>query len=348
MKVALCHHYSLTFHGGGERFIIDVAEQLRKRGHQPVIYALPFGRRAVNISEILRGIEYHESFIHNINDVDVAYFIYAPLVHHLFLGNCPKICAIHSFVFLRELQHPKINYITHLSFVKKFGFTRFVSHLYFNKIGRKNLSAFSAIHVINRAALEKFQEGIRIYYVPNWINTSKFKPVGEKNERFSVLFIGRKTKGFSSFVNIANFFKGKKIDFFAIGPNLKNIGNVKNLGLITDIRELIELYSRVHVLVHTSEVDVFPMSLLEASACKVPIITLTTRAIRGLNLPLFYVNSVKEFAEKIYELENIWRTRREEYIKISEKMRDAVMKYDVNVVFPKFLKMLKEVAENSV
>jgi len=346
MKVALCHHYSLTFHGGGERFIIDVAKQLNKRGHKAVIYSLPFSRRSIDAYHLLRGIEYYESFIHNIDDADIAYFIYAPLVHHLFLGECPKIGAIHSFIFLHELQHPDINSMNYLSFVRKFGFKRFLSHFYFEKIGRKNLNFFDAIHVINKEALNIFRGVKRVYYVPNWINTSIFKPKREKNERFSVLFIGRKAKEYSLFVKIANCLKRKRIDFIAVGPDLESIGNVKSLGLITDTEKLIELYSQVHVMLHTSKTDVFPMSLLEAAACGVPIISFPTKAIKGINLPIFYASSVVEFTQKICELENIWWKEREEYIKLANRMREAVMKYDVNVVFPKFLRMLKEVAED--
>lgn len=344
MNIALCHHYSLTFYGGGERFLIDAAKQLAKRGHNVVIYALPLGRRPINLDGPLQGIEYHESFIHNIRDADVSYFVYAPLVHNLFVGKSPRIGALHAFVFLDELQHTEIRTISHADFIRCFGFSRFVSNIYFDRFEKRKLRGFDAVHVINREALKLFNGEKRVYYVPNWIDTSRFKPVEEKSTKFSVLFAGRRTKGFSTFVEIANLLKNKEIDFIAIGPDLESTGNVKNLGFITDVEELIRLYSKVHFLVYTSKIDVFPLTLLEAAACKIPIVALPTRAIQGLNLPLFYATSVKEFAQVTCELQNVWHTRREHYIKLSDGMRAEAIKYDLNDVFPKFLDMLKEVA----
>jgi len=347
MRVALCHHYSLTFHGGGERFLIDAAKQLIKRGHKAVIYALPFKNRPINLDESLHGIEYHESFIHRIQNVDIAYFIYAPLVHNLFLGKFPRIGAIHAFVFLDELQHTDVRTMSHCNFIKEFGFSKFVSNVYFDKFEKRKLNGFDAVHVINNEALRLFQCKKQVYYVPNWIDTSQFKPAEENNERFSVLFTGRRAKGFSTYSDVANLLKKEEIDFYAIGPDLESTGNVKNLGFITDVEELVRIYSRVHALVYTSRIDVFPLTLLEAAACRVPIIALPTKAIQGLDLPLFYATSITGFSKTICELHSLWRDDLEQHHKLAGRMRDEAMKYDVNTVFPKFLEMLREVAEFS-
>jgi len=344
MKVALCHHYSLTFQGGGERFLIDVANQLIKRGHYAAIYALPFGRRPINMEGLLHNIEYHENIMHNIGDADLAYFLYAPLVNNLFAGKMPKIAAIHSFVFLKDLQDTEIRTMNCSNFIRYFGFTRFISNLYFEKIAKKRLSHFNAIHVINKEALKLFDDLQRVYYVPNWIDSSYFKPEEGKKSKFTVLFTGRRTKGFSTFVEISNILGKKEIDFVAIGPDLESTKNVKYLGFISDTRKLIKIYSRVHVLVYTSKTDVFPMSLLEAASCKLPIIAIPTLAIRGLDLPIFYASSAYEFSRAITKLYSIWQKEEDKYMDISEKMREKAIEYDSNKIFPNFLNMLREVA----
>ncbi|MGQ9538772.1 MAG: glycosyltransferase family 4 protein [Candidatus Bathycorpusculaceae bacterium] len=346
-KVALCHHYSLTFYGGGERFLIDAANQLTKTGHKVTIYALPFGRRPVKLDGLLRDIEYNENFIHKIDDADVVYFIYAPLVHNLFMGKFPKIGAIHAFVFLNELQSREIRAMDYTSFLKCFGLLRFMSKIYFDKFRERELRCFDAVHVINREALRILCGEKRVYYVPNWIDTSRFKPLEEKNAKFTVLYSGRRSKGFSTFIKIANFIKSEKVDFIAVGPDLIDTGKVKYLGFITDVERLIRLYSKVHLLVYTSKVDVFPLTLLEASACKTPIVTLPTRAIRGLDLPVFYATSAKGLAQVICKLQIMWEKRKEQYLKLCERVRLEVAKYDAKEVFPKFLNMLKEVASLS-
>jgi len=301
----------------------------------------------MKLDGLLRGIEYKENFIHKINDADVVYFIYAPLVHNLFIGEFPKIGAIHAFVFLNELQSNEIRAMDYTNFLKCFGLLRFTSKIYFDKFRERELHCFDAVHVINREALRLLCGEKRVYYVPNWIDTSCFKPLEEKNARFTVLYSGRRAKGFSTFVEIADLLKTKEIDFVAIGPDLINTGNVKNLGFITDVEELIQLYSKVHLLVYTSRADVFPLTLLEASACKTPIVTLPTRAIRGLGLPAFYATSVKNFAQVICRLQIMWEKRREQYLKLCERVRLEAVKYDVKKVFQKFLGMLKEVASLS-
>ncbi len=347
MNIALCHHYSLTFNGGGERFLIDIAHQLLKRGHHPVIYSLPFNSRSINLDKVLQGVEYHENFVHRIQDVDVAYFIYAPLVHNLFIGRFPRIGAIHAFVFLNELQHDEIKAMNHGNFIQEFGLLRFVSSKFFKKFQRSALNGFDAVHVINQKALGVLNCGRRTYYISNWIDTSEFKPVREKNTKFSVLFTGRREKGFSMFTRIANLLEGMDMKFYAIGPDLHGTRNVKNLGFITDVQALINLYSKVHVLVYTSKIDVFPLALLEAAACKIPIIAFPTSAIQGLNLPILYATSIQDFAQNIRELGEMWLRRTEEYANLSKQVREATRKYDVVHVFPKFLSMLKEVASLS-
>lgn len=343
-SIALCHHYSLTFHGGGERFLIDTANQLVKAGYKVTVYALPFGRRPVQLRGLSRKVEYEENFIHKILDADVAYFIYAPFVHKLFMGETPKIGAIHAFVFLNELQSVEIRSMGYVDFLKKFGFSKFVSKISFDKFRERELRCFDAIHVINREALRLFHGEKKVYYVPNWIDTSHFKPLEEKNSRFTVLYSGRRTKGFSTFVKIASLLKTKEIDFIAIGPDLVDVGNVKNLGFISDTEKLARLYSRVHLLVYTSKIDVFPLTLLEVSACETPIVASSTRAIQGLGLPVFYATSLKDFANTICELQNMWEKGRERYFELCRKLRSEAIKYDLKNVFPKFLEMLKEVA----
>jgi hypothetical protein len=67
-----------------------------------------------------------------------------------------------------------------------------------------------------------------------------------------------------------------------------------------------------------------------------------------LDLPIFYATSVKDFATVICKLQNLWTGKREEYFDLCKRMRIEVGKYDLKNVFPKFLKMLKEVASNAV
>ncbi len=346
MKVALCHHYSLTFYGGGERFLIETANQLKRNGCKVAVYALPFERKPRNYEALPKDIEYHEGFLHKIDDADIGYFVYAPLVHKLFIGNFRRVGALHSFVFLTEMQSDRIRSMNSAGFMKQFGFLRFISKTYFDKFGDKDLSRFNAVHVINKEAL-KFIRRKKVYYIPNWIDTSRFRPLKEKNEKFTVIFSGRRSKGFPTFAKITQLLRNEEIDFISLGSDLPKVKNVKNFGFITDIEKLIKVYSSAHLLVHTSEVDVFPLTLLEAAACQTPIVALPTKAVQGLELPVFYAGSANQFALVICMLRDIWHKKREKFLEMCKRMRLKVVKhYDMNRVFPRFLGMLREVASS--
>jgi glycosyltransferase involved in cell wall biosynthesis len=229
-------------------------------------------------------------------------------------------------------------------FLRKFGILRFASRLFFGKIEQRLLKEFDAIHVINKNALNKFQKWKRTYYIPNWIDTSCFKSSEDRYEKFSVLFSGRKSKGFSEFMEVADNMQGKGIDFFAIGPDIENTNSVRSLGFKTNVEELVRVYSRVHLLLYTSKIDVFPLTLVEAAACKIPIISFPTEAVKGLELPISYARSKKEFTRRILSVYQMWQTRREKYDELADNMRLQAKKYDVNNVFPEFLNMLRKVA----
>lgn len=344
MRVALCHHYSLTFHGGGERFLLELARQLQRGGHDVEICALPFGHRPIDVEKALQGIRHREALFHDISDVDLAYFIYAPIVHHFFRGACPKIAGIHAFVFVEELQHPEIQHMRSADFIRKFGWSRFLSQLYFNNVMKKNLSSFDAVHVINKEAMKMDFHNRQVHYAPNWIDTSLFKPKGEKDDRFSALFIGRRAKGFRTFLEVAELLKQQNIDFFAIGPDVGSVKTVRSLGFITDVDELVRLYSKVHALIYTSEVDVFPLTLLESCACETPVVALKTKAIEGLGLPIFRVSSPSAIARKVVELKELWKNENEKYSSLVQGIRADVLTYDVTEVFPRYLRMFQEVA----
>ena len=65
MKISFCHHLSLSYYAGGEKWIIETAKELAKRGHDVEIYCLPFlldGKPKINSKEVLEGIPYSENY----------------------------------------------------------------------------------------------------------------------------------------------------------------------------------------------------------------------------------------------------------------------------------------------
>ena len=81
MRIAFCHHLSLSYFGGGEKWLISVSKELAKRGHDVEIYALPFkleGKSKVDPKEYLEDIPYKEALRHKVK-ADLVYVTYNPL-----------------------------------------------------------------------------------------------------------------------------------------------------------------------------------------------------------------------------------------------------------------------------
>jgi len=65
MRVSFCHHLSLSYFGGGEKWIISAAKELVKRGYEVEICALSLlldGKPKINPKEVLEDIPHSENY----------------------------------------------------------------------------------------------------------------------------------------------------------------------------------------------------------------------------------------------------------------------------------------------
>jgi glycosyltransferase involved in cell wall biosynthesis len=349
MEIVLCHHYSLSFGAGGEKFLFSAAKELVKRGHEVEVRALPIMKKRNRFSQVVKylselGVEYQESWLHRVKGADVVYLIYAPIVHKLFKCDAPKIAGIHGFPFAIELQHEDVKGLNALKLARKVGVLPTAALTYFKAFGKRELKGFNAVHVINKAMIS-FYDHEKTYYVPLWVDCDFYKPIAEKKEQFTALFLGRQewAKGFDTYIKVAEMLKGKGVEFLSTG---KSAGPVKGLNYVPE-EDLPHVISSAHVIVLPSRIDTFGLSIVEALSCGTPVITTLTQAHKELELPLLYANTLEEFGVKILELKDLWERRREEYYALSKAVREEALKYDVDKVFPKFERMLVEVARGS-
>jgi glycosyltransferase involved in cell wall biosynthesis len=349
MKIVLCHHYSFSFYAGGEKFLLNLSRELANRNYNVEIATLPIMRKSDRMEYIVKtlnelGVEYRESWFHSIKDADVAYYIFAPLVHRFFKIEAPEVAGIHGFPFVLELQHEDVKKANVIKLLREAGFIPTVALMYYRYFGLNELKRFDAIHVINKAMLPLYRNSHNnIFYVPLWIYANRCKQGFEKNEKFTVLFVGRQSwvKGFDIYVKLAEVLRGKGVEFLTTG---KSIGSVKGLGFIPE-EELPQDISRVHVVVIPSRIDTFGLAIVESMACGTPVVTTPIPAHKGLELQsLIYADGVDEFAKKILEIKDLWESDKDEYYRLSRRVSEDAMKYDVNNVFPMFEQMLREVA----
>ncbi|MEM4005468.1 MAG: hypothetical protein QXM43_07530, partial [Desulfurococcaceae archaeon] len=66
MKITFVHHFSLSYVGGGEKFLIETGLLLKKKGWDVEIRAFPIYRNNKHIWGLMSGINYIESWFHKV------------------------------------------------------------------------------------------------------------------------------------------------------------------------------------------------------------------------------------------------------------------------------------------
>jgi glycosyltransferase involved in cell wall biosynthesis len=333
MKVVFCNHISLSYGGGGEKWTITVAKYLRSRGYDVKVYALPYtpnNRHNLVPSKILEDIPYYEGWRHNVN-ADVAYVFYNPLAYLFFrCRGCIRIAGLHSNVYFMP-KTPPISY----------GTPAIISRILYKIIGKYDISTYDIIHIVNKACEMK---GVKrkVIYIPNFVNTKIYKPIGRKYEKFTVLFVGRPSwqKGWDIFLQVAKMLKSNEsnIDILWAGGTYSNPDNlVRGLGYISDELKLSRIYSMAHITLYPSLSDLFPLTIAESLASGTPVITTPIETHKSMKLPLIYASTAEEFAKKIMEIKNMYERNPKEYSKLITEGRRAVEElYDIEKVLPRF------------
>ncbi|MEM2970799.1 MAG: glycosyltransferase family 4 protein [Candidatus Bathyarchaeia archaeon] len=319
LHISLCHHLSLSYWGGGEKYLVTLAKELSKRGHQVEVYGLPFfkkGKSKINPKEMLDGIPYEEGLTRRVSG-DVCYVIYRPLVLLHFKTNAPKIAGIHSELFWKKEVGA--------------GYGLMANIIYdFNKFYRfSDLKKFDAVHLVTNAYPIEHQ---RVYFIPNFVDSQMYYPCKKKNVKFTVAYTSRKVwqKGWDIFQEVTQ--------------HLSKDIQVKISGGVIPEKMMPAFLSEAHVTVVPARVDTFGLSIIESLLCGTPVITTSLKTHKSLDLPLIYADSPEEFLNQIMKLKAMWETNPEEYKQLCLSCRESAMKYDKTLVLNKLEKMFEDVA----
>jgi len=322
MKIAFCTFVSLSCYGGTEVRLAEMARLLTERGHEVKVYATPYshGGRKVEPESFMPDIPYHESWRNKV-EADVAYiYYYSPLVWRaLFSVKCPKIAGLHPPGLLSK-RSPR--------------------HYLFRLIGSQDLASFDATRI--QSPIFKFKHN-QVFEIPDWVDTKAFELEKQKSDKFTVLFVGRRHRDrrWDTFLEVAsNLSQNNDIDFIATGEGCELANGLGSVGH----QDMPEVYSKAHLLLHPSLTDTFGLAIVEALSCGIPVITTAIPAHVSLEVPLFYAQSTKEFMEQVLEFHKRWRREPEWYQGLRQSLRQSVLKYDINTVFPQLENMFKKVA----
>ena len=333
MKIAICTHLSVSYMGGGEREMCELANELARRGHQVEFYSLPFmmgARPKVDPNAVLDGVPYHEGWSHRV-ETDVAYTFYHPFSTLNFRVRGKRIASFHSQAFFMKSVGPSYGLIP---MAASYG-TRL--------IGPLELRSFDAIHTHHPHPTIRHP---RTYRIPGWVDTEVFRPTGPKGDEFTVLFSGRALwqKGWDIYVRLARRMKGLGIRFLYVGGAIKSEA-IRSLGFQGSMLALSQIYNSSHVLMDPVRADTFGRVAVESMACGTPVVTTPSLSHRELNLPFVFGSTMDEYEASILHLKALWEEG-QPYRQLSRECTSAATVFDFKNTVTQFENMFSEVVSS--
>lgn len=201
----------------------------------------------------------------------------------------------------------------------------------------------------------------RAFLVPNFVDTSAFRPVSPKSDEFTVLvrydplFKGGfdvflrslRTLGRSRWLNV--ILVGRNVPEFVTKFMSKYVNSVETLGRLPKREQLAEVYSKAHATIIPSRYEGFPLTALESLASGSPIIMSDlpatswfleeiTEAKQGTGLKFEPNNSV-DLAFKIKKMYKLWLNNEGLYRKSVVKSRRVAELFSADRMVPEYLKL---------
>ena len=295
--------------GGGEKWLVNVANELSKRGHSVSVYALPLlleGKRKVNPKELFNGVSYREGKHFKLK-ADVCYVTYNPLSFLLFQTSHPRIAGIHAQSYWAK---------PHLSY----GVYPLVAKIAYNLVGSLDLKGFDLVHLVSRCLKVSHPNTA---YIPNFVDSAIYKPCA-KPEKFTVCYFSRN-----------NWQKGYDIAL-ALQKRLGNQICFKfSNGQISEA-DMPRFIGTSHLAIVPSRVDTFGLSIVESLMCGTLVVTSNLETHEALELPLFYASSLSDYVRSILRVKWLWENQKHLYSSIASQGREkAIQLYDKLVVMDK-------------
>lgn len=338
LYIAFCVPGSLEDPRAGGSWVIDIANKLVHDGFEVEIRGIPYAPlgRKTNIYDVLDPrVTYKEAWVHNISDFDVAYITYTPISKLFFRGNVAKIAGIHAMIYVSKYP------------IRYFGITSNIMGVLHKFVGKRELLSYDAVHSITKAFTSPHPN---TYYIPNFIDTKMYNPQrAKKAEKFTVLVTTAHIprKGWDVVVSVAERLP-KEISIVSTGET--GHPNIRGLGFLPE-EDLADWYARAHVLLNPSREDVDSLSIKKACACGTPVITTPIPTHKAMfdneEGAILYADGVEETLKCILELYEEWVSDRKKYFERCKRARKLAEEYDFKILYPKFKKMLCEVAEKS-
>jgi glycosyltransferase involved in cell wall biosynthesis len=370
MRVAFVNYLHLSYAGGAEYWMREIAAKASQRGEITLLTSDAGAGRSSAFQGLFPASVVYRTFrcvgfttlpnragFRVLRDVfrnsDVVYFSYWPGGLEFELGllqeltGTPVIAGHHGVIRgsgIEPITDPK-------------------RRLMYRVLGPRNVRfarVFSAHHVqIPADKLELSHWGIgHIFEVPAGIECDQY-PRMPKYETFTILFLGTFSyqKGLDLLPALIEQLDRSLSNYRLIVAgsggydmpleSLRRHPKVELLGFVGEQKKM-ELLARSHAFVLLSRFESFSRSALESTAAGTPVVAFRIpgpdRFIRsGING--FLVNSLNEMAARVVELNGSWKKGDGAYDKMVETARTDALQFDWSLIFPKIWSMIEDVSQ---
>ncbi|QIW25164.1 glycosyltransferase family 1 protein [Sulfolobus sp. S-194] len=352
MKLLIVNHRDI-FHpqaGGAERVIYEVSRRLVKKGYDVTWLSENVG----SFNDELDGIK----FLHTGNKYTLHFrsLSYAKKGYDVVIDSIAH--AVPFFSYIVNKKSVALVHHVHQDVVK-YELNPLLAFIIrqLEKSIRNYPYIISVSNTTKNELIKRFRiDESKITVIYNGIDHEIYKP-GEKSSTPTVLWIGR-LKNYKNPLDAVKIFKkvrnNKAILYIAGGGDLEEnvkraIAGQKNIIFLGKVNESqkIKLYQQAWVVISTSFIEGWGMTIVEANSCGTPTVAYSSGSIPeiiedGVNGFLVEYKNIDMFAEKlnyILDDENVMKY-------LSKRSYESSLKYDWNKTADEYYKYIWKIAES--
>ena len=358
--------------GGAERLCLDICNQLQKRENVQVRLITFSGEN--QFSFLTKDIDwqvvpasvqlsvFHKNVL-NIDALQKAIEDFAPDVIHTHLFEAEIVSRScyypkakwfsHCHDNMRQFQNFSVKTLSCKQLLTNFFEKRYL----FSRYRANGGNTFIAISHDTERYFRKTASEYDVQFLPNAIDYEKFHCDNSRhpNTKLRLVNVGslNTNKNQMFLINVAKILDDKGVDF-----NLKIVGGGQDYDMLNQRIETLELQKNVllcgnvdnvedylresDIYVHSSLSEALGLTIIEAMAAGLPIVTLDGRGnrdliVQGKNGYMVYEQDTEQFADRILE---IWNDKNK-YNQMSAFAQDFARQYDIKPYVDRLLELYK-------
>ena len=360
--------------GGAERLCLDICNQLQKRDDVQVRLITfsdenhyPFLTKEIDWQVVPASVQlsvFHKNVL-NVGALQKAIEDFAPDVIHTHLFEAEIVS--------RSCYYPKAKWLSHchdnMRQFRNFGIkvlfnkqllTNFFEKRYlFSRYKANGGNTFIAISHDTELYFHKTARRFNVRLLPNAIDYEKFYDNKGRQASTNIRLINvgslNTNKNQIFLIDVAKILVDKRIDFDLklvgggqdygmLKQRIETLGLQKNVSLCGNVDNVEDYLHESDVYVHSSLSEALGLTIIEAMATGLPVVTLDGRGnrdliVQGKNGYMVYEQNAEQFADRILE---IWNDK-QKYCEMSAFAQEFAKQYDIKEYVDKLLTLYKTV-----